>query len=284
MTQKLTLYSPAPPFTRLHALNVEFGDLLAKAGLDTEVIPVALPDSINHISALPADERAWRLPIVTIADLVPAIRCSGPDWHAYARACPDLKLLASLYDVAFGVTVRDGVIERPEDLSGHGIYCPPRPSSVRLLSEALVETGWGLAGKASFVDAMPTDLGPAVGRGQLKATSWNITTLEGATTTPNNRLMNMHFLPVDAETLDRLNRTLHFEIGRCEVDGVPLLAFRQGIAVWEETPADVAETILQALSSRNEGPFFSTSEALAAWPGLPDQNRHTALLSLVGNS
>ena len=282
MTQKLTLYSPAPPFTRLHALNVRLGELLEEGGLQAEIIPVALPDSINHISTLPAEERALRLPIVTVADLLPAIQCSGPDWHAYSRACPDLKLLASLYDVAFGMTVRDGVIEHPDDLSEQEIYCPPRPSSVRLLTEALVETGWGLGGRIAYCDAMPTDLGPAVGRGRLKATSWNITTLEGDCTTPNHRLMNMHFLPVDAKTLARLNTGLHFKIGRCEVDGIPLLAFRQGIAVWDETPPEIAEAILQVLTNRETGPFFSNAEALADWPGLPDTYRHPALLSLVG--
>lgn len=280
---KLTLYSPAPPITRLHELNVMFGKRLAEAGIDNEVVAVPLPDSINRLCDLPGEERALRLPIVTIADLVPAIEQTGPDWHAYSRPCPDLKLVASLYDVALGISITSALIDGPKDLAGQRVFAPARPSSVRLLTEALLSDGWGLEGEVELVDSTPLDIGPAIGRGALKATSWNITTLENdGSTTPNVRLGNERFLPVDQETFARLNERLHFKIGSCDLAGTPLLAFRQGIAVWDDTPAQIAETILGILTGGDAGPFFCDAGDLAEWPGLPDENRHPALRSLVG--
>lgn len=278
---KLTILSPAPPVTRLHEINVAFGDLLATSGLDVEVIPLALPDSINLSRDLPDRERALRLPIVTVADLLPAIEHTGPHWHAYARPSPDLKLVASLYDVAFGISVTSAAIETPGDLAAQAVYAPPRPSSVRLMTEALLEAGWDLGGKVGIVDSTPLDLGPAIGRGALKATSWNITTLEGGTTTPNLRLRGGRFLPVDDDTLARLNAGLHFRLDTCDLDGTQLLAFRQGIAVWDDTPPDVAAAILDVLTGRAGGPFFSQPADLAGWPGLDDTHRHPALMKLL---
>lgn len=283
MTQKLTIYSPAPASTRLHELNEEFGALLQAAGLDNEVIAVALPDSINHISGLPAEERAFHLPIVTTADLLPAIEQTGPDWHAYNRPCPDLKLAASLYDVAFGVTAVGALVKTPADLKGRTVYAPFRPSSVRLLTEELVNKGWELEGDVEIEDSTPLDLGPLVGRNALKATSWNITTLEDDRNVPLTRLRNAQFLPVDDEVVARLNERLHFKIGTCTLNDVQLIAFRQGIAVWDDTPAEITETILKVLTSRNEGPFFYDAPTISDWPGLDDTHRHPALLSLVGH-
>ncbi|WP_180897909.1 TAXI family TRAP transporter solute-binding subunit [Martelella soudanensis] len=277
---KLTLYSPAPPMTRLHELNLAFGALLAEAGFENEVVALALPDAINRPAAMSAEERRFRLPIVTVADFLPAINATGPDWHGYDRPCPDLKLAASLYDVAFGITAASALIEWPEDLAGKRIFAPPRPSSVRLLTELLVEKGYGLSASAELFDSTPLDIGPAIGRGALKATSWNITTLENGKAEPMLRIMNARFLAVDEEARGRINDGLHFEIGGCSVSGVPLLAFRQGIAVWDDTPDDIAAAIVDVLSGQNEGPFFSKYEDLSAWPGLRDEHRHRALLAV----
>lgn len=282
MTEKLTIYSPAPASTRLHELNEEFGALLQAAGLDNEVIAVALPDSINYISGLPEGTRGFHLPIVTIADLVPAIEQTGPDWHAFNRPCPDLKLLAALYDVAFGVTAVGPLVKSPEHLKGRTVYAPFRPSSVRLLTEELVNIGWELEGEVEIEDSTPLDLGPAVGRGALKATSWNITTLEDDQNVPLTRLRNARFLPVEDETVERLNDKLHFQLGTCTLGDDQLIAFRQGIAVWDDTPDEIARKILNVLSSRNQGPFFTDIDTIAHWPGLDDAHRHSALRAAQG--
>jgi hypothetical protein len=272
----LTLYSPAPATIRMHALNQVLGERLAGAGISNEVVAVALPDAVNNICDLAAPERALHLPIMTSVDLLPAIRKTGPQWHAYNRANADLRLLASLYDVGFGISVFDPVICTPEDLRGRAVYCPPRPSSVRLMTEALLFDGWGLEGQVELVDCRPPDLVPLIADGTLAATSWNLVTLERGTTT-SLIPAKLRFLPVDGPVLDRMNAAMAAPLGSCLVDGTPVIAFRQGICVWDETPDDMCRDILDAIT-QGGAPFFDDPADQKAWPGLSDRHRHPVLL------
>jgi len=272
----LTIYSPAPAGIRMHALNEVLGKRLSGAGIANKVVAVALPDAVNGVCGLDAPARALHVPIMTSVDLLPAIARTGPVWHSYTRANGDLRLLASLYDVGFGITVFDPGIRTFEDLRGRAVHCPPRPSSVRLMTEALLFDGWGLAGEVQLVDCRPPDLVPLIADGTLAATSWNLVTLERGTTTfliPGKS----RFLPVSAPALEKMNEAMAAPLGSCLVDDTPVIAFRQGLCVWDETPHDLCEAILDVVT-RGGAPFFDDPADQRAWPGLSGQHVHPLLL------
>lgn len=271
MNRPLTIYSPAPPATRLHALNVAFGALIAARGVANQVVAMALPDSINAIAHLRPEDRAYHLPIVTPVDFAPARDRTGPPWHAYERASSDLKLLAGLYDVAFGVMALRSGISKPDELQGCRVAAPPRPSSVRLLSEALLFDAFDLKGQVEIVDARPTDLRAMLDAGEIDATTWNITTLESAAPVPAVPWLStdpdVHWLAVSAADARRLSASHPFVVESCWLNDVSLLSFRQGLAVWDETPHDICAAILDALACDTSGLFWRGVRDWAHWPG-----------------
>lgn len=282
MTKLFTIYSPAPAATRLHALNEVFGEMLAKGGIDNEVIAVALPDAINQIADLPPDERVVHLPIITPIDLLPAVYKNGVDWHAYERANHDLKFVASLYDVAFGVMAFSAALKIPDDLRGKRIAVPPRPSSVRIYSEALLFDAWGLEGDVELVDMPPPLILDAVKAGDIDATTWNITTLEGSKTVAALPWVaaydGAHWIAVGDEVAQRINQQHDFVVETMMLGDVKLLSFRQGLAVWRETPDEIVRQIMDILVAAKGGQLYHQLSDLRHWPKLDVDLRHPASL------
>jgi hypothetical protein len=284
------IYSPAPPGTHLHRVNAELARLLSASGslLAAGIAAVPLPDSINRIAALSIAEKARHLPIVTTIDFLPARRRQGPDWHAYDSVNDDLKLATSLYDVAFGVlsTARD--ISTPDQLRGRRIGVPPRPSSVRLFTEALLRDGWGILDDVELVDLTPPAVTGAVSSGWIDATTWNLVTIGPDHFTPEFpellRRPGARWIAVSAATIDKINAANPFKIAGSKVKAADaqtmLLSFRQGLAVWASTPDEVVSGILEALKARGaEFPGLPRSAYdLANWPLLSEALLHPAAL------
>ena len=237
-----------------------------------------LPDSINAINALAPQDKALHLPIVTAVDFLPAIHRAGPGWHSYDRANADLKMAAALYDVAFGALAIEGQISSPEHLRGKKIGVPPRPSSVRLLTEALLRDGWGILDAVELIDLPPPAVPDALSSGRIDATTWNLLTFGPGTLAPAIpgllQMPGAHWIDVDEHAIARINAANPFKISQSQVQsdrtGAPgardatLLSFRQGLAVWSTTPDDIVTEILERLAARCGG-GLSPSD-MADWP------------------
>jgi hypothetical protein len=297
----LTIYSPAPPGNMLHELNLNLGRALDRwaDGLGATVVPVPLPESINAIGALPDSGKRHRLPIVTTVDLRPAIAKAGPDWHAFSRANADLKFVTSLYDVAFGICAFDAAIASPHALRDRRIGAPPRPSSVRVLTEALLRDGWGILDDVEIVDLPPGEVAAAVAAGRIHATSWNF--LHRAADGFVPLLANLvrtgaaHWLDVAPDAAAAMGRANPFD---CETVAVPagavsgaaggatpartttLLSFKQALAAWVCTEDDVVARILRCLAERGSeyAGLPRGVGAMAAWPALKRTVTHPAAL------
>jgi TRAP-type uncharacterized transport system substrate-binding protein len=299
---RLVIYSPAPVMNMLHELNRDLGRAINRCpgGLTATVIPVALPDSINAIGRLPEAERRHHLPIVTSVDLLPAIERTGPSWHAYDRANADLKLVAALYDIAFGVLAFDPAIASPADLRGKRIGAPPRPSSVRVLTEALLRDGWGLADEVELVDLPPAAVAVAAAAGRIQATSWNFLhkTPDGFVPLLPALLADgkAAWLGVDDPAIAAINRANPFRIdgvlvpaGDVRVAGaaVPipastltLLSFKQGLAAWAGTEDRIVRALLHCLLDRGRDytGLPANLGAMLDWPALGRALVHPAAL------
>ncbi|MCG8505740.1 MAG: ABC transporter substrate-binding protein, partial [Sphingomonadales bacterium] len=225
-------------------------------------------------------------PIVTTIDFLPAIHHQGPAWHSYGRPYTDLKFVASLYDVAFGVLAFDEAIRSPADLKGKRIGAPPRPSAVRVYTEALLRDGWGLLGDVEIVDMKPNDLTAAIDRGTVDATTWNLISTPADGPRPMVpsllEIEEAHWIPVSSDVVQKLNEANGFEVARsvyspASGNDVDLLSFRQALAAWEATPDETVSAMLGCLE-KNETP-----DAMATWPGLRAEYTHKAALEFFAN-
>ena len=265
---RVVIYSPAPVVTPLHKANAELVNAVdASDTLSAGIVAMPLPDSINAINALAPQDKALHLPIVTTVDFLPAIHRAGPGWHAYDRTNTDLKMASALYDVAFGVVAIEGQISFPEHLRGKKIGVPPRPSSVRLLTEALLRDGWGILDAVDLVDLPPSAVADALSSGRVNATTWNLLTFTPGTLAPAIpgllQMPGAHWIDVDDRAVARINATNPFKISQSQVrsdrTGAPgardatLLSFKQGLAVWSTTPDDIVIEILERLAARSGG-------------------------------
>jgi hypothetical protein len=293
--EQLTIYSPAPVTTALHRLNADLVAALCSRGLPAQVVAVPLPDSINAINALPPEEKARHLPIVTTVDFLPAIRRQGPDWHAYSRASADLKLAAALYDVAFGLLATSPGLASPQDLRGKRIGVPARPSSVRVLTEALLRDGWGMLDAVQLIDLPPSAVPDAVSSGRIDATTWNLMTISSEGVSPLIPLLSQRpgasWVEVDDGAVARMNAANPFKIsglrvrtdriedaGPCLRPVVNLLSFRQGLAVWASTPDTIVNEILECLRTC-AAQFTRLSDSvgrMVSWPFLAQEMVHPA--------
>jgi hypothetical protein len=235
---RLAIYSPAPPTTALHELNCRLFEPFAR------VVAMPLPDSINAIT-----DKRHQLPIVTTVDFLPARDKTGPPWHAYERANTDLKLVCALYEVAFGILAFR---------KGPRIGVPPRPSSVRVLTEALLRDGWGILDEVELVDLRPNEVGPD----RVDATSWNLL-LEGSVPLLPN--LTGRWLNVSAEAIAAINNANPFKIDGVQVGETTLLSFKQGLAAWDSTEGGVVRSLLQSLP-----------QPLLDWPSLSEDMVHPA--------
>lgn len=278
----LRIYSPAPPAGPLHALNLQLE--AAAAGWPAlpviETVAIALPESINMLTQTAAD-RSRHLPIVTTADFRPARLGSGPAWHAYDRPSPDLKFLATLYDVGFGIQVRPGAGTDAEALRGKRIAAPPRPSAVRLLTEVLLRDGWGILNEVEIIDATPQAALAAFEAGEVDALSWNLV-LPGAAHFAPMLPAAGAYLAVGETALARINAANAFTLALvpCLSDAPPLLSFTQALAAWDCTDDALVTAMLACLAARGtDYPGLPDGiDAMVRWPGLAADEMHAAAL------
>lgn len=274
---EVVIHSPAPPTHPMHALNMELeAAVRGSIGLPVRTVSEPLPDSVNRIAALAADARPWNLPIVTTVDFPLARSGGGPDWHRYDRPLTDLKLVCTLYDVGFGVFTADPAIRAPGDLTGRRIAVPPRPSSVRLLTELLLGPGWGVLDGVTLVDMPPQAALEALAAGTIDATTWNLILPGPAGRRPMSPAAG-RFIPVDEATLARIAQG-GVTLGASPSDDGPVISFAQGIAAWSDTPAAIVRGVVTGIQgSLGAGPGLPTIDAaMSAWPGLTAEMRHPA--------
>lgn len=298
---ELVIYSPAPANNMLHALNQDLGRAIQQhlQGVAATVVPVALPDSINTIAERPEAEKRHHLPIVTSVDFLPARDMTGVAWHAYHRANTDLKLVAALYDVAFGVLALDTAIVSPAGLKGKRIGVPPRPSSFRVISEALLRDAWGLLDDVELVDLRPNEVVEAVATGRIHATTWNFMsrTRDGfAPLLPElTQGRPAHWLGVSAEQIAAINQANAFHIDgvlvpaasiRIEGADQPLaavtwLSMKQGLAAWDSTENATVASVLQCLLAHGiDYPGLPDDlTAMLDWPALDEAQLHPGALA-----
>ena len=284
----LTIYSPAPPTNPMHVLNQQLVRAAADfPGLSSiKLLAMALPESVNSIAGMPATARPTHLPIVTTVDFRLAREGAGPAWHNYWRANGDLKFVATLYAVGFGVQAANVDITEPGHLRGKRIGVPPRPSAVRLMTEALLRDGWGVLDDVTLVDLSPPQIAAALESGAIDATSWNLLTPSPAGFQPMLpdlwRSARGRYLAVSDDALDRINAANPFRLATSKAfpGELPLLSFAQALAAWDDTDTSQINALLACMEARG-GQYAGLPDdvaAMAQWPDLRSTEVHPVAL------
>lgn len=269
----LSIYSPAAPPNKMWSLNESVGAMLQECGVAPEVtsIPAALPNMVLDIKQL--ESVANHLPIMTTVDFYPAREGTGPEWHAYPDANPDMKFVAALYDVGVGFQVFDEAIKKPEDLRGAAIGVPRRPSSPRVLVEAILGDAWGVLDDVTLVDMPPNKVGEAIANGTISATSWNMLIQTPGGYRPMLGDLPGHWLSLSDEDIEKVHAASDIRIAPTVIEGpdsVRNASFKQGLVAWSSTPDAVVTGILECLSKRAD------PAVLVDWPGLEPGDLHPA--------
>ena len=230
--------------------------------------------------------RRRTLPIVTTADFALARSGAGPEWHRYARRNSNLLFVSALYDVGFGLQVIDPAIRHPVDLAGRRIAAPPRPSTVRMMAEALVSAGWNLA-QPAFVDASPAQGLAMLVEGKVDALAWNLI-LPGANgfAPMLGAPADARYLPIEPDIIAHVNGRHGFALGRFVHDGFPtLISFAQALAAWRDTPPPIIGTILASIErhGRDYAGLPDDARKMLAWPHLKPKELHPVARSFYAD-
>ncbi|MCZ6490760.1 MAG: ABC transporter substrate-binding protein [Acidobacteria bacterium] len=137
--------------------------------LSAETISDSLPERLNIFAFLPNEVRKNSFISMSSVDQKMAMEKTGPYWHAYFTAFPDIRFVGATQRRAHGVVTKDPEIHTPQDLVGKRIAVIPRPSSLRALQEIVLFKSWGIYDDVEIKEYLPQDMEPALENGEIDA-------------------------------------------------------------------------------------------------------------------
>ncbi len=133
---------------------------------------IPAPDHLHMIDQLPEKLKKYSLPIVPNTDFMPAILGKGPEWHKYQHEFTDLKFVATIGLSAFALATYNPEIKTPQQLAGKKIGIRPRPSSLRVLKEAILRDAWGIYDEVILKDCFRPQAKDGLFNNDFDATFW----------------------------------------------------------------------------------------------------------------
>jgi TRAP-type uncharacterized transport system substrate-binding protein len=137
--------------------------------LHARSISDSLPERLNIFAHLPEEARSAAFIAVSSVDQKMAVDKTGPYWHAYVTAFPDLRFVGATVRLAYGLATLDETIQAPGDLVGKKVGLVARPSSIRALQEILLIRSWGIYDRISVKEYLPAELAGALNRREVDA-------------------------------------------------------------------------------------------------------------------
>ena len=98
-----------------------------------------------------------------------AMERKGPSWHAYAASFSDLRFVGATVRLAHGLLTLDREINSVQDLVGKRIGLVMRPSSLRVLQEALLAGVWDIYDQIIVKEYPPGEMSNALEQGEVDA-------------------------------------------------------------------------------------------------------------------
>jgi hypothetical protein len=301
----LEFFSPAPAGTQNHLMDIAPVKLLnnfhSRITASWRAIPA--PDHIHKIYKLPPELKKYSLPIVPNTDFMPARLGRGPAWHEYQREFTDLMFVASTGLVAFGVATYDPEIETPEQLVGKKIGVVPKPSSLRVLIDAVIRDAWRINDKVTLIDCHPPEVREGLLTGHMDATfriqTWEAVDKFEFLDPGIIEAKSTYWVGLSLEDIDRINKNNPWKLHRVLVPrgalraagpkldpplDVGMAGFNTAICAWDSTEDDVVYELVKFLDEKATlWPEYTNGCPLSLvrmsrWPGLTEDVVHPAAL------
>ncbi|MBS93654.1 MAG: hypothetical protein CL799_04325 [Chromatiales bacterium] len=224
--------------------------------LTATTVSDSLPERLNVFAYRPETARSGAFIGVSSVDQKMAMEKTGPYWHAYVTAFPDLRFVGATIRFAHGLVTRDANIRSVEDLAGKRVGLVMRPSSLRALQEVVLINAWDIYDRITVKEYLPAELAGALNRGEVDAVFMPIAREVDGTLQVMHRNLSRgdirwlslsgddvaaatHNTPVLAE------RVLFTPAGRAEEVG--LITFDVAWFTFASTPDNVAYEFAQAV-------------------------------------
>jgi len=170
----LEFFSPAPMGSTSYIVDTAPVILLNRfhKRITASARAIPAPDHLHMIDKLPNELKRYSLPVVPNTDFLPAILGKGPEWHCYQRKFTDLKFVATIGISAFALATYDPGIKIPQHLIGKTLGIRPRPSSLRVLKDAILRDAWGIDDNVIYKDCFRPHARKGLLEGDFDATFW----------------------------------------------------------------------------------------------------------------
>lgn len=302
----LDFISPAPVNSPTHKMYLAHVDLLNKLHprITASWRAIAAPQHLIKINALPAEYKRHTLPIVPNTDFIPAIQGEGPaPCHCYDNPMTDLKFVATLNTVSWGLVTCNPDIRTPEQLVGKKIGVEPEGGSPRVLSDAAFRDAWDIYNDVELKDYHPPQVAKGLLSGDIDATFWMSAweTLGGFDCSLRDLLeeKDTYWIGLSLEDSDRINKKNNWKLGRLLVpkgsirvagpkqdppEDVDLPAFAGALCAWDDTEEEVVYALVKFLNETSPlWPDFAggcplSLARMARFPGLTEDRVHPGAL------
>ena len=137
--------------------------------LTATTVSDSLPERLNVFAYEPEAARSGAFIGVSSVDQKMAMEKTGPYWHAYVTAFPDLRFVGATIRFAHGLVTLDDSIRSAQDLAGKRVGLVMRPSSLRALQEIVLIKAWDIYDQITVKEYLPGELARAMDRGEVDA-------------------------------------------------------------------------------------------------------------------
>jgi len=137
--------------------------------LTAKTFVAPLPERLNIFAHRSKEKRSGAFINVSSVDQKMAMENKGPSWHAYTAPFPDLRFVGATVRLAHGLLTFNREINSVQELVGKRIGLVMRPSSLRLLQEALLISVWGIYDQIIIKEYSPGEMSKALEQGEVDA-------------------------------------------------------------------------------------------------------------------
>ncbi len=307
----LEFFSPAPPGSLSFNIDTAPVKLLNRfhKRITASARAIPAPDHLHMIDELPSELKRYSLPVVPSTDFLPAILGKGPEWHCYKRKITDLKFVATIAVSAFALATYDPEIKTPQNLINKKIGIRPRPSSLRVLKDAILRDAWGIDDKVIYKDCFRPQAKEGLLNGDFDATFWFETrqVVDGYEyLDPSGmELKNTQWIGISLEDVDRINRNNPWKLHRVLVPAgslrangpkrdppvdVGMAGLSMALCAWESTDDEVVYELLKFMDEHShlwpdiaKGCPLSLSR-MSRFPGLTEDLVHSGALEYFNDN
>ena len=241
----------------------------------------SLPERLNAFAYRSGDARSGAFIGISSVDLKMAMEKTGPYWHAYVRAFPDLRFVAATIRFAYGLVTRDANIRSAEDLVGKRIGLVMRPSSIRALQEVVLINAWDIYDRITVKEYLPGEMDAALNSGEVDAVFMPVAReVDGALQAMNRNLSpsGIRWLSLSQDDVTAATHNTPVLADRVrftptgEAQEVGLITFDVAWFTFASTPDSVAYEFAQAVRHAclplKAGCSGKSIESLLRWPEL----------------